>query len=61
MIAIETKNLWKKYRIGQPKTLTHAIPRLFSHTRKEEFWALRGINLQVKKGEKIRIEPKELQ
>ena len=55
MYAIELKNLWKKYRIGQPRTLTHAIPLFFSDRYQKEFLALKGINLQVKEGEKIGI------
>lgn len=55
MYAIEVKNVWKKYRIGQPRTLTKALPSFLLGEKQKEFWVLKNINLQVKRGETIGI------
>jgi lipopolysaccharide transport system ATP-binding protein len=55
MYAIEIKNVWKKYKIGQPKKLAEAIPSFFSNNKQKEFWALRNVNLKIRKGERIGI------
>lgn len=55
MYAIEVKNVWKKYRIGRPQTLTKALPFFIFRERQRDFWALKGINLQIKRGETLGI------
>lgn len=55
MLAIEVKNVWKKYKIGQPKKLSEIIPSFFSINKQKEFWALKNINLNIKKGETFGI------
>jgi lipopolysaccharide transport system ATP-binding protein len=62
-IAIEVKNISKKYVIGEKQkypTLRDKImdlPKSFfkGPDRNEEFWALRNINLTIKKGEVVGI------
>lgn len=52
-IAIKISNLSKKYILHHQKpTLTETI---FSFGRREEIWALKDINLEIRKGEKIGI------
>lgn len=53
--AIVINNLWKKYKIGQPKKLGDALPLFLFRQRLKEFWALKNINLSVKKGERLGI------
>jgi len=56
--VIEVDNLWKRFFIGETKRMT-----LFSTIRyklsgevpKREYWALKGINFKVKKGEMVAI------
>lgn len=63
-IALKIENLAKKYIIshegkqGSYKTLRETLSGLFrfkKNTIKEEFWALKDINLEIKKGEKVAI------
>jgi len=52
-IAIKISNLSKKYILHHQKpTLTETI---FSFGRREEIWALKDINLEIKRGEKIGV------
>ena len=53
--AIVVSNLWKKYTIGQPKKLTEVVPSWLSGQKPKNLWALKGINLRVKKGERLGI------
>lgn len=53
--AIEIANVWKKYKIGQPKTLTKALPSFLLGEKQKEFWALKNINFKVKRGETVGI------
>lgn len=53
--AVVINNLWKKYKIGQPKKLGDALPLFLFRQRLKEFWALKNINLSVKKGERLGI------
>src|SRR5882724_9773783 len=60
-IAIRAKGLSKMYRLGQEETyntlrdkLTHAVRApwsLLKREKREEFWALRDVDLEVKQGE----------
>lgn len=56
-IAIEVKDLWKRFIIPHEKrsTVFEAITEVFRKTGREEFWALRDINFSVKKGEFVGI------
>lgn len=51
--VIVVENLWKRYKIGQSRKLTEFLPNLLSDTNQKSFWALKNINLRIKKGEKI--------
>lgn len=53
MNAIEIKNLSKKYTLTQERPVF--LKSLFFRERKEEIWALKDINLEIKKGETIGI------
>lgn len=59
--AIEIENLWKKYRLGEKQSsdmLRDILANPFkSDTKKskDEFWALKDINLKVKEGEVLGI------
>ncbi len=54
-LAIKVTNLGKRYKIGEKEsylTLRDSIVNLIFNSRlKKSFWALKGINFQVKKGE----------
>lgn len=53
-IAIEVKNLSKVYKIyKEPKDLLKEV--LFRKKRHDEFWALKNINFNIKKGEVVGI------
>ncbi len=57
-IAIKVENLSKKYSIGKNVhgSLRQSIANIFSPKGKqEEFWALKDINFEVKKGEAIGV------
>jgi len=53
--AVVVNNLWKKYKIGQPKKLGDALPLFFFRQKLKEFSALKNINLTIKKGERLGI------
>src|SRR3990167_7754936 len=53
--AIVINNLWKKYKIGQPKKLGDALPLFLFRQKLKEFWALKNINLSIKRGERLGI------
>ncbi len=53
--AIFVNNLWKKYKIGQPKKLTEALPLFLLRQKLKEFWALKGIDIFIDKGDRIGI------
>lgn len=53
--AIFANNLWKKYKIGQPKRLTDALPLFLLRQRLKEFWALKGVDIFVGKGERLGV------
>ena len=54
-IAVQVTNLGKKYKIGEKEsylTLRDALSGLiFRNNLKKDFWALKGVSFQVKKGE----------
>jgi len=61
-VAIKVENLSKKYQIGEKETyltlrdqISSFHKRLFSRNKSEEFWALKNISFEVKKGEVIGI------
>jgi len=66
-VAIKIENLGKKYIISHEgkdnasyKTLRETLSNLFKFKKsqkaeKEEFWALKDFNLEIKKGEKIAV------
>jgi lipopolysaccharide transport system ATP-binding protein len=56
-VAIKVENLSKQYRIGTNahSTLRDTLSNLISKKKSEEFWALRDINFEIKKGEAIGI------
>lgn len=53
--VVVINNLWKKYKIGQPKKLGDALPFFLSRQKLKEFWALKNINLSIKRGERLGI------
>lgn len=53
--VITISRLWKKYKIGQPKKLGDALPLFLFRQKLQEFWALKNINLSIKKGERLGI------
>lgn len=53
--VIVLNNVWKKYKIGNPKKLTETIASFFTYAKPKKFWALKEISLKIKKGEVIGI------
>lgn len=54
-IAISFKNVGKKYQRGKKLYFKQALLDLFKGAEKEYFWALKNINLNIYKGEKVGI------
>lgn len=52
-IAIRLTNVSKKYTLHYEKPTL--VENIFKFGRKEEIWALKDINLEIKKGEKLGI------
>ena len=53
-IVIDLKNVGKKYIIHHEKpTFVEDVGRILRFKPREEYWALRGVNLQIHRGEKI--------
>ncbi len=57
---IEVRNVWKKFQVGQTShnTLRESIESFFSDREsgkigRDEFWALRDVNLTVNKGDSV--------
>ncbi|MEW6009278.1 MAG: ABC transporter ATP-binding protein, partial [Candidatus Omnitrophota bacterium] len=59
MTVIEFENVWKKFKKGEKlNSLRDAIPALFGRKNglsKEEFWALKDVSFEVKKGDVLGI------
>lgn len=55
MIAIEIDDVWKKYRVDYKRRISLKESLLNLGRKKEDFWALKGISIQIKKGEAIGI------
>lgn len=53
--VININNVWKKYKIGVSKKITEIVTSFFSTPKEKEFWALKGINLKISKGETIGV------
>lgn len=56
-IAIKVENLSKKYSIGSNthSTLRDTLSSVMTKRKTEEFWALKDINFEIKKGEAVGI------
>lgn len=55
-IVIDLQDIGKKYIVHHEKpTLVEDVTRRFCFQKREEYWALKGVNLKVRKGEKIGI------
>ena len=52
-IAIKLTNIGKKYTVSHQKP--SLIGNMLGRTKSEEFWALKNINLAIKKGERVGI------
>lgn len=53
-VVIDLHNIGKKYIVHHEKpTLAEDVGRVLRFQQKEEYWALRGVNLQIRKGEKV--------
>lgn len=53
-IVISLSNIGKKYTVTHEKpTLVENVSRALHFQKKEEYWALQNVNLQIFKGEKI--------
>lgn len=53
-VAIEVKDVWKKFRLYHDKAYSLKERVLFwGRSRAEDFWALKGINLSVPKGSTV--------
>lgn len=55
MIAVKINNLSKKFKLYHERVSTLKEILLFRKNRYEDFWALKDINLEIKKGESIGI------
>lgn len=53
-VVIDLQNVGKKYIVHHEKpTLAEDVGRLLRFQPREEYWALRGVNLQIRRGEKV--------
>lgn len=53
-VVIDLQNVGKKYIVHHEKpTLAEDVSRRLRFQKEEEYWALRDINLQIRKGEKV--------
>ncbi len=53
-VVISLSNISKKYTITHEKpTLAEDVSRMIHFQKKEEFWALKDVNLTIHKGEKV--------
>ncbi|SHM87629.1 ABC-2 type transport system ATP-binding protein [Caldanaerovirga acetigignens] len=53
-IAIEVKDVWKKFRLYHEKTYSLKERIIFwGRSKTEDFWALKGINLTIPKGSTV--------
>jgi len=53
-IAIEVKDVWKKFRLYHEKTYSLKERIIFwGRSKAEDFWALKGINLTIPKGSTV--------
>lgn len=53
-VVIDLKNIGKRYIVHHEKpTLAEDVSRKLRFQKEEEYWALRGVNLQIRKGEKV--------
>lgn len=55
-VVIDLQNIGKKYTIHHEKpTLVENIGRVFRSQKREEYWALKNLSLQIRSGEKVGI------
>src|SRR5260221_14709675 len=58
-VVIRVENVWKQYRLGSLKTiwsgLRRAVSRPESSDTESEFWALKDIAFEVRRGETVGI------
>jgi ABC-2 type transport system ATP-binding protein len=53
-VVIDLQNVGKKYIVHHEKpTLAEDVGRKLRFQKEEEYWALRDVNLQIRKGEKV--------
>lgn len=53
-VVIDLQGVGKKYIVHHEKpTLAEDVGRALRFQKKEEYWALKGVNLQIKKGERV--------
>lgn len=53
--VIKISNVWKKYKLGNPKKITEVVTSFLYPQKEKEFWALKGINLDIYRGETLGI------
>lgn len=54
-IAIEFKEVSKKFRKGQKTLLKQALLDFFKPSKQEDFWAVKDLSFKIKKGESVGI------
>lgn len=55
MTVIEVNDVWKKYRVDYKRRMSLKESLLNLGRKKQDFWALKGISMQIQKGETIGI------
>jgi len=55
MIAIEVNDIWKRYRVDYKRRISLKESLLNLGRKKTDFWALKGISMQIIKGEVVGI------